>query len=113
VGTRYHIKHVPEGGRVFEAVRAFSPDIIVLDVMLPDADGWEVLAHLHEHSATRFVPVIVCSVVREEELALALGAALYLSKPIQRDQFIEALDQVVRQVEAGVSTAQANNAAPC
>jgi CheY-like chemotaxis protein len=113
VGTRYHIKHVSEGERVFEAVQAFSPDIIVLDVMLPDADGWEVLAHLHEHSATRFLPVIVCSVVREEQLALALGASLYLSKPIQREQFIQALDQVVNQAEAEASTAQANNAAPC
>jgi len=93
--TRYHIVHVAQGQRVFEAIESSVPDIIVLDVMLPDADGWELLAHLREHPATRAVPIIVCSVVREEELALDLGAALYLPKPVRRRQFVEALDQAL------------------
>ena len=77
-------------------VEACAPSIIVLDVMLPDMDGWELLAHLHEHPPTRSIPILVCSVVREEELALALGAKLYLSKPVRRQQFIQALDQALR-----------------
>jgi len=61
---------------------------------LPDIDGWELLTNLREHPATRSLPVIVCSVVREEELALALGAARYVPKPVRRQEFIQALDQV-------------------
>ena len=51
--------------------------------------------HTCASTPTATIPVIVCLVVREEELAMALGAALYLRKPIQRDQFIAALDQAV------------------
>jgi CheY-like chemotaxis protein len=113
VGTRYHIVHTTRGQRVFEIVEASAPDVIVLDVMLPDVDGWELLAHLHEHSATRAIPVIVGSVVREKDLALALGAACYLPKPIERQQFVQALDQVLSQAAARAPRSPANNAATC
>lgn len=98
-GTVYELVHVTEGRCVFEAVEAHKPELIVLDVMLPDPDidGWELLVHLHEHPETRSIPVIVCSVIRDEELALALGAVRYLPKPVRRRQFIEALDQVLNR----------------
>ncbi len=90
--TRYRISHVAEGQRVFEAIATLAPDLIVLDVMLPDMDGWEVLTRLHEDPQTRGTPVMVCSVVRGEELALALGATLYVAKPVGRETFIQALE---------------------
>jgi CheY-like chemotaxis protein len=96
-GTRYEIVHVAQGQKVFDSIAASAPDIIVLDVMLPDADGWELLGQLRLHPATQAIPVVVCSVVRQEELALALGAAHYLTKPVRRQQLIMALDQVLRR----------------
>jgi CheY-like chemotaxis protein len=99
-GTRYQIVPLSEGTRLLETVQAVSPAVIVLDVMLPDIDGWELLVHLHNHPATRAIPVILCSVMREEELALALGAALYVPKPVRRQEFIQALDQALSQVSA-------------
>ncbi len=113
VGTRYHIVHVAQGQGVFEIIGASAPDVIVLDVMLPDIDGWELLAHLHEHPDTRFIPVIVCSVIRERDLAWALGAAHYLAKPVQRQQFIQALDQVLSQAARGEPISPANNVVSC
>jgi CheY-like chemotaxis protein len=97
-GTRYSIVHLAEGERLFEAMESIMPDIVVLDVMLADVDGWELLAQLHAHGITRHVPVIICSVVREAELAMSLGASVYVSKPIGRSQFIAALDQALAQV---------------
>ena len=94
-GTHYEIVHTSEGKRAFELVEAVRPDVIVLDVMLPDIDGWYLLSQLYENPATKPIPVVVCSVVRERELALALGAALYVSKPILRQEFLEALHQAV------------------
>ena len=94
-GTRYTIVPGELGARSLERIGEISPNVIVLDVMLPDIDGWQLLAYLHEHPATRSVPVIVCSVIREEELALALGAAAYLPKPVSRADFIAKLDWVV------------------
>lgn len=93
-GTPYRIQHVPDSPQLLDAIRSTHPDAIVLDIMLPDGDGWQILTHLHQNPETRDIPVIVCTVVRAQELATALGAAAYLAKPVQRDEFIAALDQV-------------------
>lgn len=98
-GTRYRIAHVAEGQRLWEAIESTSPDILVLDVMLPDVDGWELLARLREHPLSRDIPIVVCSVVREKDLALALGASAYLAKPVRRQDFIRALDQALVGLE--------------
>jgi len=66
--------------------------------MLPGQDGWDLLMRLHANQVTRYIPVVICSVVKEEELAYALGAAKFLSKPILPQDFIQALDQVLAQV---------------
>ena len=108
-GTRYEIAHVVEGQRLFEAVEASAPDIIVLDVMLPDVDGWELLMQVHEDLQTRSIPVVVCSVIREEELALALGATVYLPKPVRRREFIQALDRVLSRAEAEAPGSRESN----
>jgi CheY-like chemotaxis protein len=91
--TRFRIEHVTEGRQIFDAVARLRPHVVLLDVMLPDMDGWEVLTRLHENPATRMIPVIICSVVRQEELALALGARRYLTKPVRRQELIQALEE--------------------
>ena len=106
--THYQIEHVTESHSALEKIIELAPDIIVIDIMLPDIDGWELLSQLQQHPATRLVPVIICSVVRREELALAHGAALYLQKPVRRQQFIEALDQVSHPVATAKPKAEAN-----
>jgi CheY-like chemotaxis protein len=113
IGTRYHIIHVAQGGDLFEAVDATIPDIVVLDVMLPDVDGWRLLMRIHEDPATRSIPVIICSVVQEEDLALSLGAARYLPKPVRPRDFIQALDQVLLQAPAGALRPLASSAEAC
>jgi CheY-like chemotaxis protein len=99
-GTRYQIVHLTEGQQALDTLTEIKPHIIVLDVMLPDIDGWELLSDLRERSATPTIPIIVCSVVRRAELALSLGASLYLPKPVGRREFIGALDQVLNQAPA-------------
>ncbi len=94
-GTGFYMIHAAQGQHALVAAESSAPAVIVLDVMLPDVDGWALLTQMHEHPALRAVPIIVCSVVREEELALALGAAAYLRKPISREAFLGALDEAV------------------
>ena len=112
-GTRYHILHAVQGQRTVKAIQVLSPDIIVLDIILPDADGWELLEQLHRHSRTRSIPVVVCSIVREEDLATAFGAALYLPKPVQHREFLQALDRVLAQASGQAPKSQASSAAAC
>lgn len=111
IGTRYHIVQLAQGSQLFAAIEATMPDMIVLDIMLPDIDGWRVLMRLHEDARTRPIPVIVCSVIREEALALALGAAGYLAKPVRPTQFIQALDRACPLVATGSPSAPMNSGA--
>jgi CheY-like chemotaxis protein len=108
-GTRYRIVHILDSQRLSEMVRTERPSIIVLDIMLPEVDGWDLLTRLREDPTTRGIPVIVCSVVREAELALALGAALYLPKPVRRREFVEALDGVLSRVSTAPPKTPASN----
>jgi CheY-like chemotaxis protein/predicted DNA-binding protein (UPF0251 family) len=108
-GTRYQIVHLALGQIVLSALADIASDVIVLDVMLPDIDGWELLTQLRQHPSFRHIPIIVCSVIRQEELALALGAALYLPKPVRRREFIRALNQA----SATGMTSPTNTGAAC
>ncbi len=94
IGTHYRITSLTTGRELLKWVENNRADIIVLDVMLPDIDGWRLLMRLREDTTTRSVPVIVCSVIREEALAMSLGAAVYLAKPVRPREFIQALNRV-------------------
>jgi CheY-like chemotaxis protein len=99
-GTRYAVLHIARGSELPQALVSTEPDIIVLDVMLPDMDGWKLLMSIHQNPDTRSIPVVVSTVVREEELALSLGASRFLSKPVRPREFIQALDQAMLQASA-------------
>jgi len=62
------------------------PIAITLDVMMPDLDGWSVLAALRQDSELADIPVIMVTILDEQRRAASLGAAGYLTKPIDRDR---------------------------
>ncbi|MBI1877707.1 MAG: response regulator [Chloroflexi bacterium] len=70
------------------------PDAIILDVMMPDMDGWELLQRLRTSTQTAATPVIICSVFNDPELAYSLGASLFLPKPVNRNDVLTALRQL-------------------
>lgn len=94
-GTSFRIVHVAQGREVSTAIESYDPNIIVLDVMLPDIDGWDLLMQLRELPDARHIPVVVCSVVREEALALSLGASVYITKPVSPQDFLAALEEAL------------------
>ncbi len=70
------------------------PAAIVLDIMMPDMHGWAVLQELRAHRQTAQIPVIICSVINNPDLARALGAAMFLPKPVRQDDILAALAQL-------------------
>jgi len=70
------------------------PDAVVLDVMMPGIDGWEVLQLLRARPETATTPVVICSVFNDPELALSLGANAVLPKPVSRNEVLTALRQM-------------------
>jgi len=112
-GTAYRILRAAPEADVTQQIIEMAPDIIILDVMLPNVDGWQLLTLLHENMETRAIPVIVSSVVREEDLALALGAARFLSKPVQPRLFVETLNQVLHQATVVRAKSQLSSGEAC
>src|SRR5262249_61264225 len=62
------------------------PSVITLDVIMPDLDGWSVLAALRQHRDLSEIPVIMVTILDQKRRGVALGAAGYLTKPIDREQ---------------------------
>jgi CheY-like chemotaxis protein len=75
-------------------VEQLKPFAVTLDIMMPGYDGWQVLTDLKSSEETRNVPVIICSIVEDEEKGFSLGAADYLVKPILEDDLLKALDRL-------------------
>lgn len=72
-------------------IAAKLPTVIAMDVLMPKQDGWELLSALKRSAVTRDIPVIVCSVLKQPQLALALGADAYLTKPVTREALLAML----------------------
>jgi signal transduction histidine kinase/CheY-like chemotaxis protein len=89
VGAR--VVSARDGEEGLDTVRRLSPAGVVLDILLPGIDGWEVLARLKADSATAPIPVVVVSMLDERGRGFALGAAEYLVKPVSKDQLLAAL----------------------
>jgi PAS domain S-box-containing protein len=84
----------PCGEGAIEVAAGFKPDVIILDILLPNQSGWDVLEQLKANPATQTIPVLVVSVVDERSHALELGASEYLLKPFSRQQLQSALSKV-------------------
>ena len=94
-GTRYRFIGARDAEQALALVEESAPRAIMLDVMLPNMADWELLGRLREHPKLRGVPIIVCTILPQEELALALGAADFLRKPVSRQELLAALDRQV------------------
>ena len=92
-GEQYRVTGARDGVDGIRRAEATGPDIIFLDVLMPGQDGWEILQHLRGTDRTRDIPVIVCSVLDDSELAFSLGASGILPKPVSRQSLLEALAQ--------------------
>jgi DNA-binding response OmpR family regulator len=89
------IPAVCASGRIgLEWAAALHPNAIVLDILLPDIDGWEILQRLKRDAETQGIPVLVVSVVDDRPLGLALGAVDYFVKPIARESLLEAIGRL-------------------
>jgi CheY-like chemotaxis protein len=81
-GEPYRLIQATSGEGARRLAAELRPDVILLDVVLPTQDGWEVLADLRARPDTRTIPVVVCSVLPERALAHSLGVAEFLAKPV-------------------------------
>jgi signal transduction histidine kinase/CheY-like chemotaxis protein len=87
----FRVVEAREGDAALKLAPEVQPAAIILDIMLPDRDGWDVLAQLKQDSATGAIPVIVASMLDEKGRGFALGAAEYLVKPVSQHDVLAAV----------------------
>lgn len=103
----YPAQGFADGASFWQGIRAGVPDLVILDVMLPDEDGYEILGKLRENTATRSVPVIMVTAKTSEidvVKGLDHGADDYLCKPFGIMEFISRVKAVLRRAHAAAPT---------
>jgi CheY-like chemotaxis protein len=97
MGEQYRVVGAADGIEGLDRAKADAPDVIVLDVLIPGQDGWEILQQLKTIEVTQSIPVILCSVLEDPDLAYSLGATGFLAKPVSRQQLLQELSRCCPQ----------------
>lgn len=92
--SRWRVVTVQRLSDIAETAVSLRPAAIVLDILMAEVDGWTLLQVLKTDPRVAQIPVIVCSVINDPELARALGASASLVKPLSRSDLLEALERV-------------------
>lgn len=100
-GTRYQLTGVRDPEAALASAGRIGARIILLDVMMPQLDGWQLLGRLRQDPATRNARIVVCTILPQEELALILGASAFLRKPVTQLALLRALDEQAGWLEPG------------
>jgi CheY-like chemotaxis protein len=106
--SHYRIKAATSGEKALTiAAREPVPDLVLLDVMMPEMDGYEVCKRLRGDSLTMHIPVIFVSghnTPQERERGSAAGAQAFITKPVSPDQLLQVITQLLAPSGAGESS---------
>jgi len=90
----YSTASLYDGKDVLEVAKKLKPDVITLDVLLPDISGWSVLKQLKSDLDTTSISVLIISVTDNNELGVALGATYSFTKPVRRVELLDSLREI-------------------
>jgi two-component system, OmpR family, alkaline phosphatase synthesis response regulator PhoP len=104
----YEVDTATDGPAGLKAARAFKPDLIVLDLMLPGMDGLELLTRLRRESDVYVIMLTARSEEADKVVGLSLGADDYLTKPFSPRELVARVKAALRRLHAGVGPAEAS-----
>jgi DNA-binding response OmpR family regulator len=93
----YLIEQATNGKEALESVRKNRPDLIILDVMMPEMNGFDVAAVLKNDPQTMDIPIIVLSIVQDKARGYRIGVDRYLTKPIDTAQLFKEVGALLEQ----------------
>lgn len=91
IAGRYNVVTLQDSRISLQTVKSVKPDVVLLDIMMPDADGWSILKALREDPETKDIPVVMCSIIAQEKKAVAFEASDYIAKPINPAELKDAI----------------------
>lgn len=93
----YALRLASSGEEVRAHLAEALPDLVLLDVLMPQEDGWDILQSLKTLPETASIPVVIISVLSQPELAFALGAAEVLCKPVSEETLLATIKKLLAQ----------------
>jgi len=93
----YDVLCAESGEEGIRQINELVPDVILLDVMLSDMSGWQVLTYVKSQPHLVHIPVVMLTMINEKSTAYSLGATAYLSKPIDREELTSTVNKCVRK----------------
>jgi CheY-like chemotaxis protein len=93
----YIIEEAKDGKQALESIRRNRPDLIILDVMMPEINGFDVAAILKNDPQTMDIPIIILSIVQDKARGFRIGVDRYLTKPIDTVQLFEEVGSLLEQ----------------
>lgn len=93
----YIIREAKDGIEAIAQVKKSAPDLITLDVMMPEMNGFDVAAVLKNDPKTMGIPIIILSIVKDKERGYRLGIERYLMKPIETETLLHELGTLISQ----------------
>ena len=95
IKENYKVVVAPNGKEGIRLARDLKPDVITLDILMPEMDGWSVLRTLKAVPEVSDIPVIMASVLDEKNKGFSLGAADFLSKPVQKEYLMKSIRNLI------------------
>ncbi|HAG81972.1 MAG TPA: hypothetical protein DD379_12700 [Cyanobacteria bacterium UBA11162] len=93
----YQVKEAKDGLEAIAQVKQERPDLITLDVMMPDMNGFDVAAVLKNDPSTMDIPIIILSIIEDQERGYRLGVDKYITKPFQPEELMQEIDSLIAQ----------------
>ncbi|MBX7191102.1 MAG: response regulator [Sandaracinaceae bacterium] len=97
----YEVRLAKNGYEAIQSARAKRPDVVVLDVMMPEISGFDVAAVLKSDPQTHGIPIIILSIVQDAERGYRLGVEKYLTKPTEADVLVSEVHRVLAKNRGG------------
>jgi len=94
----YTVEGVMDGQTALDVVETMKPDLILLDIMLPEVDGFQVCRQLKSNEATCHIPIIILTAKKSKEdliMGEQVGADMYITKPYKTSMVIEAIQKLL------------------
>ncbi|MCB0600634.1 MAG: response regulator, partial [Saprospiraceae bacterium] len=93
----YQVREAENGKEALEKIRQQKPDLVLLDVMMPEMNGFDVAAILKNDPVTMNIPIIILSIVQDKERGMRIGVDKYLTKPFETEQLIHEVNALLEQ----------------
>lgn len=106
----YEVETAPDGSTALQKVKEFQPNLILLDVMMPDLSGFEVTRRIRKDKAVAEIPIVLLTAHDEASLheGIEAGANEFLRKPLECDRLLERVKAYCPSASSSMSRASAS-----